>query len=292
VAKSLETIDQVIRTFRQAAEANRQTPSRQGNLIGLGPEVADDLMVTADLHGNRTNFSRICQIADLTDHPRRHLIIQEVCHGGPRYSPGNGCMSHRLLEEVAALKVIYPDRFHFLLSNHELAELTDFPIVKASQILNVLFRCGLTECYGAETDRVRRAYADFLFSCPLAVRTSNRIVVCHSAPDRADADSFDTSVLHRPLQWSDLTPGGAVFRMVWGRDYRPANAETFARLLDAHILIHGHEPCPDGYLVPNPTQIILDSSTESGTYVLVPVGRPCTQTQIVQQIQRLQAGCR
>jgi hypothetical protein len=183
----------------------------------------------------------------------------------------------------------YPDRFHFLLSNHELAELTDFPIVKANQILNVMFRAGLMETYGVETERVRHAYAEFLRSCPLAVRTSSRVVVCHSAPDRTDTDPFDVSIFHRPLEWTDLTTKGAVFRMVWGRDYRQANADAFARLVDADILIHGHEPCPDGYLVPNETQIILDSSTESGTYVLVPIAERWTQAQIVQQIRRLRS---
>jgi hypothetical protein len=44
-------------------------------------------------------------------------------------------MSHRMLEDVARLKVRYPDRFHFILSNHELAELTEFPIMKSRKLL-------------------------------------------------------------------------------------------------------------------------------------------------------------
>jgi hypothetical protein len=56
------------------------------------------------------------RLADLDRNPRRHLIMQEVCHGGPTY-PDGGCKSHRMLEDVARLKVRYPERFHFLLSN-------------------------------------------------------------------------------------------------------------------------------------------------------------------------------
>lgn len=282
-----EAIERVIDTYRRAAEANWQTPSRQGNLIALDPENADDLMVSADLHGHGDNFDRLCEIADLAGRPRRHLVMQEVCHGGPTYPSGAGCMSHRLLENVAMLKTQYPRRFHFLLGNHELAELTDFPIVKANQVLNVMFRCGLMETYGDQTDRVREAYAGFLRSCPLAVRIANRILVCHSAPENVDARPFDSTILHRSFRPEDLTPQGDVFRLVWGRDYRQANAEAFAHLVDADVLIHGHEPCPEGFLVPNRTQIILDTSGDNGTYVIVPVAEKWTHQQVVQHIRRL-----
>src|SRR6185369_6088628 len=75
---------------------------------------------------------------------------KEVCHGVPEY-PGEtgGCMSHLLLEDCIRLKSEYPERFHFLLSNHELAELGDFPICKSRRMLNVVFRCGINELYGS-----------------------------------------------------------------------------------------------------------------------------------------------
>ena len=59
---------------------------------------------------------------------------------------------HAILEDVARLKVRFPDRVHFLLGNHELAELTDYPIQKNRQMLNVLFRMGLGQMYGPESD--------------------------------------------------------------------------------------------------------------------------------------------
>ena len=61
-------------------------------------------------------------------------------------------MSHWMLAEVAELKATYPDRVHFLLSNHELAELTDYPIVKGQRMLNLMFRCGMQESFGPATD--------------------------------------------------------------------------------------------------------------------------------------------
>ena len=119
------------------------------------------------------------------------------------------------------------------------------------------------------------------------MHTSSRVFVSHSAPDNADSEPFDSSIFRRALEMDDLTPPGAAFRLLWGRDYRQANADVFARLVDADILLHGHEPCPAGFQVPNNTQIILDSSNSYGTCVMIPVGRKLTQQEVVRRIQRL-----
>src|SRR5205809_2614488 len=197
---SPETIASVLDHCRRAAEANRSCAARRGNVICLTSEYAAEVMVVADLHGNRLNYERVLAIADLARQPRRHLIMQEVCHGGPEY-PGEagGCMSHLLLEDCIRLKTEFPERFHFLLSNHELAELGDFPICKSRRMLNVLFRCGINELYGPAGEQVRRAYMDFLASCPLAVRVEPGAFISHSCPDRCDREPFDLSVLERSL---------------------------------------------------------------------------------------------
>src|SRR5580704_18225003 len=92
-------IEQVIKTFDAAAAANWRTPGREGNIVTLTDELADEVMITADLHGHRRNFNLIKRTADLDNHPRRHLILQEVCHGGPTYPTNGGCMSHGMLED-------------------------------------------------------------------------------------------------------------------------------------------------------------------------------------------------
>lgn len=284
---SIQYIESVIDTFRRAAAANLATPTRQGNLIALDAETGDDVLVSADLHGHRRNFTLIKRAADLDSHPRRHLVMQEVCHGGPTYPTNGGDMSHGMLEDVAKLKVAYPDRFHFLLSNHELAELTDYPILKAKKMLNLLFRMGLQEMYGPATEKVREAYLEFLRSCPLGVRLPGDVLVCHSAPESADTRGFDASVFARPLDAVDLKEHGDVFRLVWGRDYRPENAEAFAKLVKAQALIHGHEPCPEGFKVPNDRQIILDCCGDRPHVLLVPLDRGYSHEELVERIQAL-----
>jgi hypothetical protein len=278
---------EVIAVCRSAAEANRACPARRGNVIQLEPDNADDVMIVADLHGNRLNFQKLLAIADLEGCPRRHLVMQEVCHGGPEYPGDGGCMSHLLLEDCARLKSAYPERFHFLLSNHELAELGDYPICKSRRMLNLLFRAGINELYGPAGEQVRAAYLEFLGTCPLAVRLSGGVFISHSLPDFCDRDPFDVSVFERPLTCADYRTGSAAFKLVWGRDFRSANAEAFARQVGASVLIHGHEPCEAGYSAPNSRQVILDGCCSHAAYLILPVGPKLTHADVVSRIASL-----
>lgn len=284
---SAKHADDVIEACNRAVAANQSLPIRHGNLVVITQESADDVFVVSDLHGNRCNFEKLLEKADLENHPRRHLIMQEVCHGGPTYPSGTGCMSHLLLEDTARLKARYADRFHFIQSNHEMAELTDYPIVKGGRMLNLLFRAGIQQMYGAQSNRVRDAYLDFLKSLPLAVRLGNGIFISHSIPEINDQNPFDASVFERTLNSADLSEGGDAFRLVWGRDYRAENAQRFAELVDARVLVTGHEPCGDGFEVPNPHQIILDTQADNGCYVILPVAEEQSQQQVVDRIERL-----
>mgnify|MGYP000701334889 CR=1 FL=1 len=62
------------------SEANRGTRARRGNVVVLHREIADEVMVTADLHGNRLNFERLEREADRQLHARRaaHARVRPV----------------------------------------------------------------------------------------------------------------------------------------------------------------------------------------------------------------------
>jgi hypothetical protein len=284
---SVEYIEKVITTYQAATEANWDTAGREGNTILLDSVLAAEVMVTGDLHGNRRNFNLIRRAAELDKHPKRHLILQEVCHGGPTYPANGGCMSHTLLEDIAKLKAQYRDRVHFLLGNHELAEVTDYPIQKNRQMLNLLFRLGMQQMYGSAADKVREAFEPFIRSCPLAVWLPGKIFISHSIPEKNDTRRFDRTVFTRrldPLEYFEQT---AVFSLVWGRDYRQENADAFAEIVHAEVLINGHEPCPDGFATPNTRQIILDCCGDKACYVILPIAQKANQQEIVKRIQQL-----
>jgi hypothetical protein len=284
---STDQVRSVIDCYQAAALANQNTPGRSGNVVNLSADIADECMIAGDLHGHVPNFDAILRVADLARFPRRHLVLQEVCHGGPTF-PNGGCKSFRLLERVARLKAEYPERVHFLLSNHELAELTDYPILKAKRMLNLTFRLGLQEEYGDAADQVREAYCQFIASCPLGVRLASGVFICHSLPEHLDRHSFDRTVFDRPYEPQDLREHGAVFDLVWGRDHRPDNAHAFAGVVGASVLVHGHEPCREGFSTPNDTQLILDSCGDIACYAILPVGRPVTHAEATERVARLE----
>ena len=286
---SIEYIENTIAVFGQAAQANLATRGRQGNVVLLTPELASDVMITGDLHGHRRNFNLIKTTASLDKFPQRHLVLQEVCHGGPTYPQNGGCMSHTVLEDIARLKVRYPDRVHFILGNHELAELTDYPIQKNNKMLNMLFRMGLQQMYGPAADKVRESFMPFLKTCPLAVRLPHGVLITHSVPENVDKRRFDKSIFDRPLESIDWLDRTGVFQLVWGRDYRDENARAFAELMGASVLINGHEPCHEGFQAPNNTQVILDCCADRASYVILPTDRPWTQAEIMSRVQRLGA---
>jgi hypothetical protein len=281
----IEYIEEIVARMDQAAASNALTPGREGGIVTLTPDTADEVMITGDLHGHRKSFTQIRKTADLAVHPRRHLIMQEVVHGGQKYDNG-GCMSHTMLEDVAKLQLEFPARVHFLLSNHELSELTDYPIQKGGSLLNLLFRMGINQTYGPATDRVLQSYRAFIQSCPLAVRWDG-VFACHSAPEEVDRRKFDVGVFSRPLTRSDLDPHGAVFELVWGRDYSEENARAFADLVGADVLLHGHEPTDAGYATPNSIQVIFDCCHTTPCYAILPTSKPLNQEKVVARIQKL-----
>jgi hypothetical protein len=277
---------QTIALLRQAAQQALQTPGRTGTLLELTPTLAEEVIFTGDLHGERLNFKRICRMADLANHPHRHLVLQEVCHGGPTYPDGNGCMSHLLLEDIAALVLEFPGRVHFLLGNHEWAELVDYPIRKGLAFLNYQFWEGITTFYGDDSWSVRDAYREFLGSSLLAISLSNGVFASHSAPPRG-APCLDRDRLRQPLEKLDLSSGGEVYHLLWGRDYHHQAAERFAQAVGASVLVHGHEPCDGGFATPNNWQIILDGSHPRAHVLSVRLEEPASHDILKQRVQPL-----
>ena len=141
--------DRILKMLREAALLLRGTTGRRGMVIHL-PSDAEDILVAGDLHGNSTNLRAILSLADLANHPRRHLVLQEFVHGTARY-PNGGCTSHRLLDAVCLLKTTYPQRVHLLLGNHELSQWTGRKVAKDDVYLNDLFELGIEACAWGES---------------------------------------------------------------------------------------------------------------------------------------------
>jgi hypothetical protein len=258
----------LLASLRRATELFRATPGRQGGLITLDGSV-EEVMVVGDLHGNIPAFRHVLKRADLAKNPGRHLVLQELIHGYRYYPDDAGDKSHQLVDVVSALKCQFPDRVHLILGNHELSELTGRPIAKAGVALNVLFRQGVDTAYGDSGEAVYQAYLDLFAALPLAVRTPNRVFLCHTIPDPIDLENFDASIF-KAETWTDeaMARHGAVYALTWGRNTDPENVDQFAAMVDADWFITGHQPCDDGFRQANHRQIIIDGTDPYPAYCL------------------------
>jgi hypothetical protein len=260
----------VLATIRRATELFRATPGRRGGLITLGDSV-EEVMVVGDLHGNIPALRQVLLAADLPNNPGRHLVLQELVHGSKHYPDDRGDKSHQLVDVAAALKCQYPERVHLILGNHELSELTGRPIAKSGVALNALFRQGVDTAYGSSAGAVYEAYRNLFAALPLAVRTSNRVFLCHTIPDPMDLEQFDTTIFEAESWPAEaMARHGAVYAITWGRNTDPENLDRFAEMVDADWFITGHQPCDEGFRQANHRQIIIDGTEPYPAYCLFP----------------------
>jgi hypothetical protein len=274
--------DKLLPLIQRAAEFSLRTPGRLGHIIHLAE--CEDVLVAGDLHGHIPNFQVILKAADLANHPKRHLVLQEVIHSKFRY-PNGGDKSHQLLDLFAALKCQYPTRVHLLPGNHELAQWTNRPVMKGEESLNEVFRSGVNAAYGDKGPHVYNAYMEMLKSLPLALRTINGVFMSHSlVPGRAMA-LFDAKRLEETsYDVKEYQPGGMVYNLVWGRDTSDQTIADFLRKVDSDLLISGHIPTEQGYDIPNTKQLIVDCSASPAGYVLFPTDRALSQADLLKGV--------
>lgn len=257
-----------IAAYRAAQQRAAASPCRDGQCVRLSAENAARIVIGGDIHGRAALLESLVALAQLEASTKHHLILQEICHGGPTY-PDGGCRSHQVLQRAAELIGRFPGQVHLLLSNHELSELTEFPICKGRKLLNLCFRAGFRSAFGPRHEEVYRAAMGLLAACPIAVRFERKLFVSHSLPDAVDSREFDLGVLSRPWSTSDLSCGGEVFRMVWGRDLRSENAEAFADAVGVQWLITAHQPLLQGLCAVGQRLVILNAWGEPASGLVI-----------------------
>jgi hypothetical protein len=276
----------ILSTVRKATGLLRSTPGRSGALVIL--EEAEDVMVVGDLHGNLAAFRQALAVSALDRHPRRHLVLQELVHELNKYDEDRPDRSHRLVDLVSALKCQYPDRVHVILGNHELSELTGRIIGKDGQALNVRFRMGMELAYGTRTQEIYQAYLDLFAAMPLAIRTPNRVFVCHTIPDGIYLDGLDLSLLKESTWPAEaMKRGGTIYALTWGRDTTPETIDRFAAMVDADWFVTGHQPCEEGFRQANHRQIIIDGTNPYPAYCLFPAREPMSVESLLKSVHIL-----
>lgn len=257
--------EQILEVLRCATEENQIDALRANQVIVLPDE--GELWMTGDIHDHRRNFQRLIDAADLAHNPGRHLVLHELIHGDHVDASGAE-ESWIMLARAAELKCDYPAQVHFLLANHDLAQIYGEGIMKSGLSLCEAFNAGVNRDFPDQATAMIIAITEFLLSFPLAVRAPNGIFCCHSLPTNKEIETFDYTVFDRPLIGADyIRKTGPVYQLIWGRNISPTAAKNFAENVNADLLITGHQPQDAGYFINGEQHLILASDHNHGVFL-------------------------
>ena len=254
---------------------------RRGNVIHLPAE--GDLIITGDIHGHRRNFERIVSFTDLPNNPQRHIVLQEIIHGGPEDSEG-GCLSYQLLLDAIRYKLSFPNQVHIILGNHDTSFINNSEVMKDGKEMNRAMRQAIDREFKQASEEITLLIRQFLFSQPLAIRCNNRIWISHSLPNDRSVDKFDPKILENQLKINDVVRPGSAYLLTWGRKHSQAMLDKMAGMLDVDIFVLGHQPQEKGWKQAGNNLIIIASNHNHGCLLPIELAKSYTIENLIDSI--------
>jgi len=283
----LPSADQAMETFGSAADENLLSPMRQQQVVHLPAE--GEVWMTGDIHDHRRNFDKLMKAVDLENNPHRHLVLHELIHGDHIDSSGAE-ESWKMLYRAAELKIDFPGQVHFLLANHDLAQIHGEGIMKAGMSVCEAFTAGLKRDFGDVYHRVNVVVTEFLLSLPLAIRAPSGLFFCHSLPTDSQIEKFDFTVFDRPLTGTDYKRKiGPVYQLIWGRGVTPAGVDQFLAKVNASMVITGHQPQDTGFAANGDKHLIIASDHNQGVFLPLDLAAQYTMDELVDRVQKFVA---
>lgn len=271
----------IIDLLNRGARANLEDKFRQGNVIHLPAK--GSLIVTGDLHGHRRNFERSVSFADLASNPDRHVILQEIIHGGPEDSHG-GCLSYQLLFDVVRYKLSFPEQVHVIMGNHDTAFISDGEVMKDGREMNRAMSMALKKEYKEAGNDIITAMKQFLFSQALAVKCDNRVWISHSLPADRLIDKFDPQVLDIELTENDIIRPGSAYLITWGRRMSQDLLDKMAELFDVDFFVLGHQPQEKGWCQAGKNLLIIASNHNHGYILSIDLSKTYTIERLIEDL--------
>lgn len=276
--------DHLLETFAIATDENRLSSLRQQQVVHLPPDA--EVLMTGDLHDHRTNFGKLVAHANLAEHPARHLVLHELIHGD-HFDASGAEDSWVTLYRAAELKAQFPGQVHFLLANHDLAQIHGEGIMKGGLSVCEAFYKGLKRDFPAEYHKVNVAVTEFLLSLPLAIRCPNGLFFCHSLPTDDQIKTFDYTVFDRELTGADYKRRtGPVYQLIWGRNVTPAGVADFAQHVNARLIVTGHQPQEMGYAVNGEQHLIIASDHNQGVFLTLSTTETYDMDALLHRLQK------
>jgi hypothetical protein len=239
--------------------------------------------MTGDIHGHRRNFERIVSFADLAENPDTHVILHEIIHGGPE-DPSGGCLSYKLLFDVARYKLQFPNQVHTIMGNHDTAFIANSEVMKGGKEMNRAMKAAIECEFDESLDEVMSAISQFLFSQALAVRCENRIWFSHSLPADRQIEKFDRDVLCRPIEMEDISRPGSAYLLTWGRRHSQEVLDKLACLFDVDLFVLGHQPQEQGYCQTGDNAVIIASDHNHGCILPIDLAKSYTVEELLDSV--------
>lgn len=274
----------IIELLSKAAQATGEDNCRDGNIVHL--PATGTVIMTGDIHGHRRNFERVVSFADLPNNPDTHVILHEIIHGGPEDAKG-GCLSYKLLFDVARYKLQFPNRVHTVMGNHDTTFISSGEVMKAGKEMNRAMRAAIEREFTEKADDIISAIGDFLLSQPLAVRCENRIWMSHSLPADRLIDEFDPEALNRPLEIEDVVRPGSAYILTWGRRHSQTLLDRLAGLFDVDLFVLGHQPQEEGWCQAGENLLIIASDHNHGCVLPINLAKSYTVQELIDSIVAL-----
>ncbi len=250
--------------LNQGTRANHSDKFRTKNVILL--PLSGELVISGDLHGHQRNLDRIITYANLAHHPNRHVVFQEIIHGGATTAEG-GCLSYRVLLQVVRYKLQFPDQVHLIIGNHDTAFITNTEVMKDGREMNRAMTLAIKQEFPENHAEISQALQAFLFSQPLAVKTANGLWISHSLPADRWTEEFNPRIFVKPLDLSDCVKPGNVYLLTWGRNMSQPWLNQLATTLKTRLFILGHQPQPQGWNQAGGNLLLIASDHNHGCLV-------------------------
>src|SRR5262249_55148638 len=102
-----------------------------------------------------------------------------------------------------------------------------------------------------------------------------------------DLPFFDPGVVNRTeFTEQDVSEGGSLYALVWGRQHSPRLLADLAERWDVDLFITGHQPQDQGFEVVHNRLIILASEHNHGTFLPFDLGKPQTIESLTDSIRK------
>ncbi|CAN5649711.1 metallophosphoesterase [soil metagenome] len=262
--------DQTVELLGSAADENKLSKLRTHQVVAL-PE-AGEVWMTGDIHDHRANLAKLIAAADLANNSQRHVVLHELIHGD-HYDPKGAEDSWVSLARAAELKCDFPNQVHFMLANHDLAQIHGEGIMKAGTSVCEAFNQGVKRDFKEQATVVTVAITEFLLSFPLAIRAGT-LFFCHTLPTDEQIQNFDFTVFDRELTGPDYRRRtGPVYQLIWGRNVTPAGVKVFAEKVGAETIVTGHQPQESGFYVNGDQHLIIASDHNQGVMLPIELGK-------------------